>query len=64
MPSKEPNVGLELMTLRSRLELRSRVRCLAYKVTQAPLFTYPNVATRNATITHSLSLYFYGAGLI
>ena len=24
----EPNVGLELMTLRSRPELRSRVRCL------------------------------------
>ena len=28
MPSVELNTGLELMTLRSRLELRSRVRLL------------------------------------
>ena len=28
MPSAEPNVGLELVTLRSRPELRSRVRGL------------------------------------
>ena len=36
MPSMEPNVGLELMTLRSRPELRSRVRCLTNKAIQVP----------------------------
>jgi len=30
MPSMEPNVGLELTTLRSRLELRSRVGHVTY----------------------------------
>lgn len=37
MPSVEPNAGLQLTTLRSRAELRSRVGCLADWATQAPL---------------------------
>ena len=35
-PTMEPNMGLELITLRSRPELRSRVGCLTYWATQAP----------------------------
>jgi len=35
MPSVDPNTGLELMTLRSRPELRSRVGCLTNWATQA-----------------------------
>ena len=34
-PSMEPNVGLKLTTLKSRPELRSRVKCLTDWVTQA-----------------------------
>lgn len=37
MPSIEPNVGLEVMTLRSRPKLRSRVGGLTNCATQAPL---------------------------
>ena len=37
MPSAEPNVWLELMNLRSRPELRSRIRHLTDPATQAPL---------------------------
>ena len=35
-PRADPNMGLELMTLRSRLELRSRVGRLTNQATQAP----------------------------
>ena len=36
MPSVEPNVGLELTTLRSRSALRSRVRRLTDRAGKAP----------------------------
>ena len=39
MPSVEPNMGLELTTLRSRPVLRSRVGCLTDGATQVPLMT-------------------------
>ena len=37
MSSMKPNMGLELMTLRSKPELRSQVQCLANWATQVPL---------------------------
>ena len=37
MSGMEPNVGLELMTLRTRLEVRPRVRHLADQATQVPI---------------------------
>ena len=36
MSSEEPSAGLELTTMRSRPELRSRVRCLTHWATQVP----------------------------
>ena len=40
MPSVEPDVGLELTTLRSRPELRSRVGCLTDCGPQVPLSSF------------------------
>ena len=36
MPRVEPNAGLELTTLRSRPELKSRVRCLTNEPPRCP----------------------------
>ena len=40
MPSMDPNAGLELTTLRSWPELRSRVRCLTNWTTQEPMWIF------------------------
>ena len=37
IPSAQPDMGLDFMTLRSRPEPKSRVRCLTDGATQVPL---------------------------
>lgn len=43
MPSAEPKAKLELMTLRSRPELRSRVRHSVSQTTKPPRYTEKTV---------------------
>ena len=47
-PSVEPNTGLELTTLRSRPELRSRVRPLTDRAIQAPPGPFESQTTSSA----------------